>query len=216
MVMVAVLSMSLYASLRVAFASQRSAEAAVEPPRTAAAALDLVGQDLQAAVPDRRCWPRSSRAPTGPTTGAAPATTCSSTPWPTAPCTPTPTATSRTIELTVITAPDGRDHLLVRQGGPQPALEHHLAQPRRRGDLPRRGRVQPAVLQRRHVGRQLGLDPGGQHDPGRRRGHADAGADRRPRARRHTYRYVRVFPLACSTAAQDSQVNPNALGGVVQ
>ncbi len=45
------LSMSLYASLRVAFGAQRSAEAAVEPPRTAAAVLDLVGQDLQAAAP---------------------------------------------------------------------------------------------------------------------------------------------------------------------
>ncbi len=44
--MVAVLAVSLYASLRIGFKAQASSEAAVEPARTASLALDLIQQDL--------------------------------------------------------------------------------------------------------------------------------------------------------------------------
>lgn len=51
MAMVAILAVSLYASLRIAFKAQASAEAAVEPSRTAELAMDFIRNDLQNAMP---------------------------------------------------------------------------------------------------------------------------------------------------------------------
>jgi type II secretion system protein J len=48
---VAIMSVSMYASVRIAFKAQTSAETAVEPSRTAELAMDFVRQDLQNAVP---------------------------------------------------------------------------------------------------------------------------------------------------------------------
>jgi type II secretion system protein J len=48
--MVAVLAASLYASIRVAFEAKRGAEAALDPARSAALALDIVQNDLQNAL----------------------------------------------------------------------------------------------------------------------------------------------------------------------
>jgi prepilin-type N-terminal cleavage/methylation domain-containing protein len=45
--MVAVLAVSLYTSLHIAFATQASADAALDPPRTAALAIDFMQNDLQ-------------------------------------------------------------------------------------------------------------------------------------------------------------------------
>lgn len=50
MAMVAVLATSLYASLRIAFKAKASAEAAVEPPRTAELAMEFLRDDLQNAI----------------------------------------------------------------------------------------------------------------------------------------------------------------------
>ncbi len=51
MSMVAILAMSLYASLRTAFHAQASAENALEPSRTAELAIQFLREDLQDAVP---------------------------------------------------------------------------------------------------------------------------------------------------------------------
>jgi type II secretion system protein J len=48
--MVVVLAMGLYAALQVAFRTQRSAQAAVEPSRTAQIALELLQQDIENAM----------------------------------------------------------------------------------------------------------------------------------------------------------------------
>ncbi len=51
MSMVAVLAMSLYASMRIAFTAQSSADTSLEPPRTASLALNFLREDLQNALP---------------------------------------------------------------------------------------------------------------------------------------------------------------------
>jgi general secretion pathway protein J len=51
MMMVAILSMSLYASIRVAFKVQSSAEAAVVPAATAAIAMNIIRDDIENALP---------------------------------------------------------------------------------------------------------------------------------------------------------------------
>lgn len=48
--MVAILAMALYASLRIAFHAQRSAETAVEPARTAQLTFELLQQDIENAM----------------------------------------------------------------------------------------------------------------------------------------------------------------------
>jgi prepilin-type N-terminal cleavage/methylation domain-containing protein len=49
--MVAILALSLYASMKAAFSATASADAAIEPARTADLAMELVGADLQNAMP---------------------------------------------------------------------------------------------------------------------------------------------------------------------
>jgi prepilin-type N-terminal cleavage/methylation domain-containing protein len=49
--MVAVLAVSLYTSLHIAFGAQSSADAALEPPRTAELALDFIQNDFQNSLP---------------------------------------------------------------------------------------------------------------------------------------------------------------------
>ncbi len=51
MAIVAIMAVSLYASVRIAFKSQASAEAAVEPSRTAELAMEFIRQDLDNACP---------------------------------------------------------------------------------------------------------------------------------------------------------------------
>jgi prepilin-type N-terminal cleavage/methylation domain-containing protein len=53
MAMTAMLAMSLYASLRTAFRARDSATAMVEPVRDAQMAMDLVGRDLENALPPK-------------------------------------------------------------------------------------------------------------------------------------------------------------------
>jgi type II secretion system protein J len=56
--MIAVLAVSLYASVHIAFAARNSAEAAIDPPRSAALALDILQQDLQNALPPGGNFPQ--------------------------------------------------------------------------------------------------------------------------------------------------------------
>src|SRR5438552_14961304 len=51
MAMSAMLALSLYTAMNVAFRAKRSAAAAVAPARTASLAADLVAQDLQSVLP---------------------------------------------------------------------------------------------------------------------------------------------------------------------
>jgi type II secretion system protein J len=51
LLMVAILASSMYASLRIAFRAQASAEAAVEPARTADLAMEMLRDDIQNAFP---------------------------------------------------------------------------------------------------------------------------------------------------------------------
>src|SRR5882724_11865119 len=48
--MVAILSVSLYASLRIAFHAKDSAEKAIEPPRTAELAMEFIRNDIENAM----------------------------------------------------------------------------------------------------------------------------------------------------------------------
>jgi len=48
---VAIIAISLYASLRIAFEAKAHSETAVEPSRTAQLALDLIGQDISSTMP---------------------------------------------------------------------------------------------------------------------------------------------------------------------
>ncbi len=211
MLMVAILSMALYASLRVAFDAQRSAEAAVEPPRTAAAALDLVGQDVQAAVPigvtatqyegtdgtDDRGRPGDDvvfySVADSPLHAAA-------------------NGDVKQVELTVQTAANGTDHLLVRKVTRN--LLSATSTPNPDVEVICRG---VGGFNLRYYNGDTWADS---WDSTQEDNTIPAAVEVTLTLERtdakgvvHSYKYVRVFPLPCSTAAQDSQVNPNALNG---
>ncbi|HEY8666266.1 MAG TPA: GspJ family type II secretion system protein, partial [Tepidisphaeraceae bacterium] len=113
--MVTIMAMSLYASLRAAFRAKSSAEAAIEPSRTAGLIMEFLRTDLQNALP-----------PTGILAGAFSGTdgkdergrdsddlvfysTAES------PEHPSGNGEVKKVELLVTMAPTGNDHLLVRR-----------------------------------------------------------------------------------------------------
>ena len=221
MFIVAILSLSLYASLKVAFRSKASAEAVVEPPRTAAAAMDMLGVDLQAAVPigylatqfegvtqtDGRGQPGDdlqfySVADSPLHAGANGDTKC--------------------IELTTMPSADGRDTLLVRK-----VIRNLLSQTFNSATPFASPGVNPdvEVICRGVGGFGLQYYDGAEWVPTwdstqedntipvavqvtLTLNRPDANGDVKP------HKFVRIFPLSCSTAAQDSQVNPNANQGL--
>ena len=215
MALVAVLSTSLYISLRVAFGAKAAAEAAVEPPRTAAVALDLICQDLQASVaPSGLVWAQTFTG-TDATDGRGRAgddvqffTVADS------PLHAAANGDIKNVELTVADSPNGTEHLLVRRvirnllatsSTPNPDVEVIC-----RGvgsfnlryfngtdwadtwDSTQQNNTLPAAVE---VTLVLERDNGVMQPDGSR-----------------GFRYTRVVPMPCSTAAQDSTVNPNAGG----
>ena len=217
MVLVAILSLSLYASLRIAFRAKGSADLAVEPPRTAAMTLDLLGRDLQAACP-LSAFPAQSlsfEGVDGTDDRGHPGDDVRFFSVADSPLHAAANGDVKSMELAVQTAPNG-DHLLVRRvvrnlltqtATPNPDVEvlcrgvggfnvryYNGANWLDGWDSTQQDNTLPAAVEV-----TLTLE-------------RPAGVDATDGTR--SFNYVRVFPLACSTAAQDSQVNPNALEGL--
>jgi type II secretory pathway pseudopilin PulG len=211
--MTVILTLSLYASIRIAFRSKASAEAAVEPPRAAALALDVLGQDIESAIGPTTLIPTSFEATTGSDDRGRPDDDLQFFTVADSPLHAGANGDIKSDELTVVTSPNGRDHLLVRKivrnllstsTTPNPDVEvicggvgsFHLQY--YNGDTwadtwdsTQEDNTLPAAVQV-----TLTLE------------RTDAtGAVR-------SYPYTRVFPISCSTAAQDSTVNPNATVGL--
>ncbi len=217
MVLVAILSMSLYASLRIAFRAKESADLLVEPPRTAAMTLDLIGHDLQAACPLTYYQAQSLtfEGTDGTDDRGRPGDDVVFFSVADSPLHQYANGEVKRIELAVMTGANG-DHLLVRKvirnllsenTSPNPDVEvlcrgvggfnlryYTGAEWLDSWDSTQEDTTIPAAVEV-----TLTLD-------------RPAGIDARDGVRQ--VKYVRIFPIACSTAAQDSQVNPNALEGL--
>ena len=218
LVIVVMIGAGLYVSLRVAFQSKLSAERVVEPPRTAAVALDLIGQDLQGSVaPTGLVWATSFEGVTGADDRGRPGDDLQFFSVADSPLHPSANGDIKSVELTVQTAPNGQDHLLVRKvvrnlltqsTTPNPDVEvicrgvggFHLRYYNGDAwadtwDSTQQDNTLPAAVE---VTLTLDRDGGPVAEP-------DGG---------RAFRYTRVFPMPCSTAAQDSAVNPNAAEGL--
>ena len=209
MFIVAILALSLYASLRVAFNQQKASEAAVEPPRTAAETLNLLGQDLTAATPINLIATQFEGTAGTDDRGDADIQfyTIADSPLHAA-----ANGDIKNMELTVMATPDGRDHLLVRK-----VVRNLLSQnatPNPDVEVICRGVGGFAV---RYYNGDTWADT---WDSTQEDNTIPAAVEvtltltrTAPDGTSRSYKYVRVFPLPCSTAAQDSQVNPNADNG---
>ena len=214
MFIVAILSLSLYASLRIGFRARQQSEAAVEPPRTGVAVLDLVQRDLAASVsPGGLIWAQQFEGVdgTGPGGGADDDVQFFSVAD--SPLHAVGNGDIKSMELTVIDAPNGQDRLLVRKvnrnllnpnATPNPDVEvlcRGVAEFNLRywngatwadsWDSTQEDNTLPAAIE---VTLSLKRDDGPVSLPDGSRG----------------YRFIRIVPMPCSTAAQDSTVNPNA------
>ncbi len=216
MSLVAILALSLYASLRVAFKAKAAAEAAVEPPRTAGLVLDQVAQDLQASVAPTSLLASTFEGTDGTDDRGRPGDDVQFFSVADSPLHAVANGELKNVELAVMTAPNG-DHLLVRKvvrnllsptATPNPDVEvlcrgvggwnlryYNGAEWADSWDSTQQDNTLPAAVEV-----TLTLD--------RPNGNVVAGDGTR------SFRYTRVVPLACSTAAQDSQVNPNADQGL--
>ena len=140
--MTAVIALSLFGTLRIAFKAQANAEANVEPGRTIDLAMDLLRTDFQNAISPNAAAAASTSTTTTTTTTATPqylagpfngsqapddrghpsadvvfCTTADGPlhPNPTGTLDPTGDGDIRQVELTVITLPGTQDHVLVRR-----------------------------------------------------------------------------------------------------
>ena len=219
MFIVAILSLSLYASLQIAFRSKASAEAAVEPPRTAATALDLIGQDLQAAAP-LTAFPAQSLEFEGvdqTDSRGHPGDDLQFYTVADSPLHANANGDVKGVELTTVPSPDGRDHLLVRK------VIRNLLSENFNAATPFTPGVNPDVeVICRGVGgfnlRYYNGDTWADSWDSTQEDNTIPAAvevtltlDRTDASGvTRSYNYVRIFPLSASTAAQDSTVNPNA------
>jgi type II secretory pathway component PulJ len=210
MVIVAVLSMSLYASLRIAFRAQASSDLIVETPRTAAMTLDMIGRDLQASVPMGLLATQFEGLDQTDGRGR-PGDDVQFFSVADSPLHATANGDIKSIELTTMVVPGG-DTVLVRkvirnllsqQTNLNPDVEvlcrgvggfnlryYDGAEWLDSWDSTQEDNTLPAAVEV-----TLTLD-------------RPAGVDARDGTK--SFRYLRIFPISCSTAAQDSQVNPNA------
>ena len=221
MFLVAILSLSLYASLRIGFKARQQAEAAVEPPRTGALVLDMIGNDLSASVPPvGMVWGNTTVTFEGTDAtggGGRPDDDVVFFSVADSPLHQYANGDVKSIELTVVDSPDGHDHLLVRkvnrnllsqQTTPNPDVEtlcrgvgefnlryYNGSAWADAWDSTQQNNTLPAAVE---VTLTLERPDGPVALSGGTRG----------------YRFVRIVPMPCSTAAQDSTVNPNATQGL--
>jgi general secretion pathway protein J len=202
MMMVAILSMSLYASLRVAFKAKSSAETAIAPSAAADITMSLLRDDLENALP-----------PNGVLAGNFVGTDSRDDRnldaddlvfYSTADSPEHPAANGeiKNVELTVVTPTGSNDHVLIRR-----VTRNLLA--------PVQANPDEEVLCRHVMGFNLRYYTGSVWDDSWDSTTEDntlpvaveVTLDIQLAADQPPQRYVRVFPLSCSTAAFDSAVN---------
>ena len=217
MALVAIVSVSLYASLRIAFRARSMSEAAVEPPRTGALVLDLIQQDLSASVaPSGLLWAQQFEGVDGSMSNGQPGDDVQFFSVADSPLHEHANGDIKSVELNVVDSPDGKDHLLVRK-----VIRNLLAQQTVPPDA--------EVLCRGVAGFNLrywnGATWADTWDSTQENNTLPAAVEVTLSLRRdngpvampdgtRAYRFVRIVPMPCSTAAQDSTVNPNALNGL--
>jgi prepilin-type N-terminal cleavage/methylation domain-containing protein len=221
--MVAILSVSLYASLRIAFRARESAEKTIEPARTAELAMEFIRNDLQNAMT--------------PNPNAATPNTVSTTP---------PTAVTGPFIGTDGKDGRGRDAddliffstsdspLHVDANGDIKQIELAVVQAQGNGDYVLVRRVTPNLLAPTTPNPDEEVICRGVGGFNLRYYNGAAWSDtwdstqtqfdntipvavevtlqldrQTNSGQTQSYRYVRVFPLSCSTAAYDPNVNPN-------
>jgi prepilin-type N-terminal cleavage/methylation domain-containing protein len=231
--MVAILSVSLYASLRIAFKAKDSAEKTIEPPRTAELAMEFIRTDLQNAM--------------SPNPAAAAAQTAANAIGGTGSSTAIPSALAGSFVGTDGTDGRGRDadDLIFYSTADSPLhatvaadikmVELAVVQPQGSNDYVLVRRVTPnllapttpnpdeEVLCRGVAGFNLryynGSDWSDSWDSTQTQFdntipvavEVTLQLDRpNNQGQTQSFRYVRVFPLSCSTAEFDANVNPNA------
>jgi type II secretion system protein J len=209
--MVAIMAVSLFTSLQIAFRAQKSAEAAVAPARTAQLALDLIGQDITNAISPGSQLAGPFEGTTGTDDRGHEADTMNFYSTAESPQHVDGNGEIKNIELAVITPTNSTDHLLIRRvtrnllslnntanPDPEPICNHvnSLTIQYYDGsewlttwDSTAEDNTIPTAVQV-----TLNLD------------HADALAP----GGMTTYSYTRIYPVPCSTAVFDPSVNPNA------
>jgi type II secretion system protein J len=211
MAMVAILAVSLYASMQITFRAQKRADAAVDPPRTAQIAMDMIQQDLTNAVSPGGQLAGNFEGTAGSDDRGHEADDINFYSTTESPQHADANGEIKNIELTVITPTNSSDHLLVRRVTRNLLSLNSVATPdpefvcdhvnsftaqyydgtnwNTTWDSTAEDNTLPVAVQV-----TLNLDR----------------ADSTAAGGIQTYSYTRVFPIPCSTAEFDSAVNPNA------
>jgi type II secretion system protein J len=211
MAMVAILAVSLYASIQITFKAQKSAEAAVEPSRTAQLALEMIGQDLTNSMSPGTQLAGNFEGTTGADDRGHEADDINFYATTDSPQHIDANGEIKNIEMTVITPVNSSDHVLVRRVTRNLLSLNDTAQPDPEficghvnsftvqyydgtdwntvWDSTVEDNTLPVAIQV-----TLNID----------RDDATASGGTK------TFSYTRVFPIPCSTAEFDSAVNPSA------
>jgi type II secretory pathway pseudopilin PulG len=211
MAMVAILTVSLYASIQITFRAQKRADAAVEPARTAQLAMEMIGQDLTNALQQGTQLAGSFEGTTGSDDRGHEADDIDFYSTADSPQHVDANGEIKNIELTVITPTNSNDHVLVRRVTRNLLSLNDAATPdpefvcghvnsftvqyfngtdwEPTWDSTAEDNTLPVAVQV-----TLNID---------RADSAAAGGVQ-------TFSYTRIFPLPCSTAQFDSAVNPSA------
>ena len=211
MAMVAILAVSLFASIQITFKAQKRADAAVEPGRTAQLALEMIGQDLTDSMPPGTQLSGNFEGTTGSDDRGHEADDIDFYATTESPQHVDANGEIKNIEITVITPQNSTDHVLVRRVTRNLLSLNSTATPdpeficghvnsftvqyfngtdwETTWDSTAEDNTLPVAIQV-----TLNID---------RDDAAVAGGVQ-------TYSYTRVYPIPCSTAAFDSAVNPSA------
>ena len=213
MAMVAILAVSLYASIQITFKAQKRADAAVEPARTAQLAMEMIGQDLTNSIQPGGELAGNFEGTTGSDDRGHEADDIDFYSTADSPQHQDANGEIKNIEITVITPQNSTDHVLVRRVTRNLLSLNSTATPDPEficghvnsfsvayydgsdwtdtWDSTAEDNTLPVAIQV-----TLNLD---RDDP------QGAGGVQ-------TTSYTRIFPVPCSTAQFDSAVNPSASG----
>jgi prepilin-type N-terminal cleavage/methylation domain-containing protein len=220
MIIVATLIPVLYAALHAGFNAKIKADAAVEPPRTAEIAMDIIRQDLGDALAPTGQLAYTFEATQGKDDRSREADDLQFCSTADSPQHAAANGEVKFIELTVMTAPNG-DHVLVRK-----VIRNLLSPQESANQIVPPGNPDVEVICRGVGGFSLRYFDGSAWDTTWDCTQEDYtvpaavevtltldrpnGNSTEPDGSR-CFRYVRVIPLACSTAAFDSTVNSGTL-----
>jgi type II secretion system protein J len=211
MAMVAILAVSLYASIQITFKAQKRAEAAVEPARSAQLALEMIGQDLTNSLQPGGQLAGNFEGTTGADDRGHEADDIDFYATTDSPQHQDANGEIKNIEITVITPQNSSDHVLVRRVTRNLLSLNSTASPdpeficghvnsftvayydgtdwETSWDSTAEDNTLPVAIQvTLNIDRDDAALSGGVQ----------------------TTSYTRVFPLPCSTAEFDSAVNPSA------